>query len=157
MRIETPESLAALDAESLTYALKAGYLHAPSERFLWYSDGMQYMNHGRGLHANVGLHYWPELEHDHIVALRDISCGEELREDYGYCLAAGLGSDHWMRPLYLDHCRDHYEFLLGLKASIDPRGSSKRVGKNSRTVAISASSRIGFEITQRNPEAKHAA
>ncbi len=145
------------DDLSLRYILKAGYLHITSGKFLWYTDGMQYMNHGRGNEANVGLHYWPELEDDHIVALRDIAPGEELREDYGYCLAGGLAADHWLRPLYLACCRDHYDFLLGLRDSADLAAASMLSGRKSPTIPINSSSMIGFDITARNPEAKHAA
>ncbi len=157
MHVETRNTFGKLDGRLISYALKAGYLHPPSGRFLWYTDGMQYMNHAAGRQANVGLHYWPDLEQDHILALRDIEAGEELREDYSGCLAGGLAPDHWLRPLYLAFCRDHYEFLLGLGLAPVPSCDSGRGGRNSRTVAINASSKTGFEITARNPEAKHAA
>ena len=127
---------------------------------LWYNDGMENLNHGRGADANVGLDYWPKLKQDHIVAIRDIAPGEELREDYGYCLAAGLAPGHWLRPLYISHCPWHLEFLTRLRRQADPfygdvGGSGGAT--NSRTVAMSASSKMGFDKTARNPEAKHAA
>jgi hypothetical protein len=146
-----------LEPNTISYALKAGYLHVPSSKFLWYTDGMQFMNHAAGRQANVGLHYWPDLEDDHILALRDIEPGEELREDYAGCLTGGLGPNHWLRPLYLAFCRDHYDFLLGLELSPTLACASPRVGRNSRTVAINASSSIGFDMTARNPDAKQAA
>lgn len=161
MHLETKKSMGRLDGKVISYALKAGYLHEPSGKFLWYTDGMQYMNHASGRQANVGLHYWPDLEDDHIIALRDIAPGEELREDYAGCLTGGLGPQHWLKPLYLAFGRDHYEFLLGLGLSptipAAPLCESRRVGRNSRTVAINASSSIGFEMTALNPEAKQAA
>ena len=46
---------------------------------------------------------------------RDIERGEELREDYAFCLDGGLAPNHWMRPLYLAHAPEHYAFLLGLE------------------------------------------
>jgi SET domain-containing protein len=116
MYIADRRTLPALPPEDLRYALLAGYLHRPSGRFVWYEDGMQFMNHGSGELANVGLDHWPQrLFDDHMVALRDIRPGEELREDYGFCLDGGLAPDHWMRPLYLGHAPEHYNFLLGLQ------------------------------------------
>jgi hypothetical protein len=116
MHIRDRRSLPALMPEMLRYALLAGYLHKPSGTFVWYDDGMQFLNHGEGTEANVGLDHWPDrLLDDHVVALRDIRAGEELREDYTFCLNGGLAPDHWMRPLYLAYCPRHYEFLLGLE------------------------------------------
>lgn len=165
MRVETRESLAKLEPRTIAYALNAGYLHKPSGRFLWYTDGMQFMNHGYGRQANVGLDYWPKLKDDHIISFRDIQPGEELREDYGACLAAGLAPGHWLRHFYLSYCPRHYDFLLRLRDTGDlfcaAAGAGAEAvgggGTNSRTAAISASSKIGFERTARNPEAKHAA
>jgi hypothetical protein len=115
MHVRDRKTLPLVPPEELTYALLAGYLHPPSGKFVWYEDGMQFMNHG-GWRANVGLHYWPQqLWDDHVVALRDIAPGEELLEDYTFCLDGGLARDHWMRSLYLAHCRGHYDFLLGLE------------------------------------------
>lgn len=115
MHVCDSKTLPLLEPKLLTFALQAGYLHCPSGKFLWYTDGMQYMNHGAGARANVGLDYWPErLRDDHLVALRDIEVGEELLEDYTFCLEGGLAPDHWMRPLYLKFCPWHYDFLLGL-------------------------------------------
>ena len=94
-------SLGRLGPRQLRYALHGGYLHKPSDRFLWYTDGMQFMNHAAGPLANVGLGTWPPLREDHTVALRDIAAGEELFEDYGFWADAGLEPDHWLRPLYL--------------------------------------------------------
>jgi uncharacterized protein len=116
MYVADRRTLPALAPDDLRYALLAGYLHRPSGRFVWYEDGMQFMNHGCGAEANTGLDYWPQrLLDDHLVALRDIRAGEELREDYGFCLDGGLAPDHWMRPLYLAHAPQHYDFLLGLE------------------------------------------
>lgn len=109
------DGMAAMHPEQITFALHGGYLHTPSGMFLWYEDGMQFLNHGFGSQANVGLHYWPKLGEDHIVALRDIAPGEELLEDYTFCLDGGLAPDHWMRPFYLKHCPHHLDFLLSLE------------------------------------------
>jgi len=107
-------TLGKLSPRQLRFALLGGYLHIPTGKFLWYRDGMQFMNHS--LDANVGLDGWPpRLEDDHTVAMRDIDAGEELCEDYTFCLDGGLAVDHWMRPLYLAHCPEHYAFLLGLR------------------------------------------
>lgn len=116
MQVCDSKTLPGLPPHEITYALHAGYLHEPSGKFLYYTDGMQWLNHGSGSIANVGLNYWPSrLRDDHLVALRDIAAGEELREDYTFCLEGGLGPDHWMRPLYLQYCPSHLEFLLGLE------------------------------------------
>jgi hypothetical protein len=115
MRICSKLQLALLPPGELRFALHAGYLHKPSGKFLYYRDGMEYMNHAFGSMANVGSSSWPErVEEDHTVALRDIEAGEELLEDYTFCLDGGLAPDHWMRPLYLAHNPEHYSFLLGL-------------------------------------------
>ncbi len=115
MQVCDARTLGNLSPADLRYALLAGYLHKPSGQFLWYHDGMQFMNHALTPDANVGLWTWPKrLEDDHSVALRDIAAGEELSEDYTFCLEGGLAPDHWMRSLYLAHCPEHYAFLLGL-------------------------------------------
>lgn len=161
MHVNNRHTLALLAPETISFALLGGYVHRPSGRFLWYEDGMEFMNHGRVGRANVGLHYWPKLEDDHIVALRDIEAGEEMLENYGSCLSAGLGRDHWLRPFYLDHCPGHYAFLLHLvKSAPRDRAADQepvRDGKNCRTIAMSASSSIGFDKTARKPDAKQAA
>ena len=116
MRFADRRTLPALAPEELTFALLAGYLHRPSGRFVWYEDGMQFMNHGTGLAANVGLDHWPQrLLDDRMTALRDIEHGEELREDYAFCLDGGLAPDHWMRPLYLTHAGDSRLFVVEQK------------------------------------------
>ena len=116
MHVCDRRTLPRLEPKQLTFALHGGYLHRPSQKFLWYTDGMQFLNHGDGSEANVGLDYWPQrLRDDHLVAMVDIAPGEELREDYTFCLDGGLAPDHWMRPLYLKYCPWHYEFLLGLE------------------------------------------
>jgi hypothetical protein len=107
--------MAALTAVQLRFALHGGYLHQPSGRFLWYTDGMQFMNHRGTPEANVGLGTWPPLADDHCVALRDIAAGEELCEDYTFWSDGGLAPDHWLRPFYLAHCPEHYAFLRSLE------------------------------------------
>jgi hypothetical protein len=116
MHVCDATSLTALHPAELHFALHGGYLHKPSGKFLWYHDGMEFMNHRATPLANVGLRTWPPLVYlDHSVALRDIAAGEELYEDYMFCLDGGLAPDHWMRPLYLAYCPEHYAFLLGLQ------------------------------------------
>ena len=107
--------LAALPPQRLSFALLAGYFHHPSGRFVWYEDGMQYLNHGPGAAANIGAQDWPPLESDHTMALRDIAAGEELREDYGFWSIFRLPSDHWLHGLYRDFCPDHYAFLADIE------------------------------------------
>jgi hypothetical protein len=114
MTVLDRHSMAALDPLMLSRVLHGGYLHKPSDRFLWYSDGMQFMNHAASPRANIGLRSWPPLQHDHTVALRDIEAGEELLEDYGFWADAGLDPSHWLYPLYLAHCPEHYAFLTSL-------------------------------------------
>jgi SET domain-containing protein len=114
MRVCDADAMAALNPRQLRYALHGGYLHKPSDRFLWYTDGMQYMNHATTPRANIGLGTWPPLHDDHTVALRDIAPGEELLEDYAFWADGGLASGHWLYPLYLKHCPEHFSFLSSL-------------------------------------------
>lgn len=161
MHVCNRRALAGLQPSMLPQALYSGYLHEPSELFLWYTDGMQFMNHADEGEANVGLDYWPRLRDDHSVALRDIEAGEELREDYRNCLMGGLTPDHWLAPFYLAYCPSHYSFLLGLFASLQPSypgaGTAAGGAASLRNVAISASRNTGFERTAPNPEARQAA
>jgi hypothetical protein len=114
MRVCDRETMMSLEPRHLRFALHGGYLHKPSDWFIWYTDGMQYMNHGAGAHANVGLGYWPSVYEDHTVALRDIEPGEELFEDYGFWADGGLSPTHWLRKLYREHCPEHFAFLISL-------------------------------------------
>lgn len=160
MHVCTRTALARLEPSVLSHALFAGYVHEPSGLFLWYTDGMDYMNHADGKAANVGLYYWPALTEDHIVALRDIEPGEELLEDYRNCLRAGLDPNHWLVPLYRAFCPTHYNFLLGifgLDEPAYPAAAPLEGGRKLRKVAVSASSRIGLDRTAAKPQAKQAA
>ena len=114
MRVCDGPAMAALNPRQLRYALHGGYLHKPSDRFLWYTDGMQYMNHADGVLANIGLGVWPALKEDHTVALRDIAPGEELFEDYAFWADGGLSPTHWLHGLYVAHCPEHLAFLRSL-------------------------------------------
>lgn len=114
MRVCDADTMMALDPRQLRYALHGGYLHKPSDRFLWYTDGMQYMNHAATPRANIGLSTWPPLRDDHTVALRDIAVGEELLEDYAFWADGGLAPNHWLHRLYLEHCPEHFAFLGSL-------------------------------------------
>lgn len=105
-----------LTARERRFALHGGYLHKPSDTFLWYTDGMQFMNHRRTPDANVGLGAWPALKEDHTIALRDIAAGEELTEDYTFWSDAGIGPDHWLHRFYMAHCPEHLKFLRRLEA-----------------------------------------
>ncbi len=108
------QKLSALDPRDLRFALHGGYLHKPSGTFIWYTDGMQFMNHGTTPLANIGLGTWPPLRGDHCIALRDIAAGEELFEDYCFWSDAGLEPGHWLRRLYIEHCPEHLNFLSSL-------------------------------------------
>jgi hypothetical protein len=108
-------SLARLDAGLIRFALHGGYLHKPSDRLLWYTDGMQYMNHAESPRANVGLGRWPALTEDHTIALRDIAPGEELFEDYCFWAEDGVDPGHWLHPFYLRYCPEHLVFLDRLR------------------------------------------
>lgn len=159
MKLCDAEAMPRLSPETITFALWGGYLHKPSGMFLWYDDGMNFLNHGSGAAANVGLDYWPKLTQDHVVALRDIRAGEELREDYGFCLDGGLAPDHWLRPLYLEHCPVHYAFLLRLVLGEDAPAlrEAQAAATNWRTTEISSPSTSGLARTARKPAAKQAA
>jgi len=157
MHVCTPGSLARLAPRTIARALCAGYLHEPSGLFLWYTDGMGFMNHANAGVANVGLDFWPKLPDDHLVALRDIEPGEELTEDYRNCLRGGMDPDHWLRPHYLAHAPRHYQFLLGLFWPETITSCDIGAEMNLPTVAISAASTTGFGSTATNPEARQAA
>jgi hypothetical protein len=161
MHVCTRTALARLEAATLRQALFAGYVHEPSGLFLWYSDGMQFMNHDDEQNANVGLGYWPALTDDHIVALRDIEPGEELREDYRNCLRAGMEPDHWLAPIYRAFCPSHYRFLLGLFGREEPAYPAAAApledGAKLRRIATSASRNTGFGRTAAKPQARQAA
>lgn len=108
--------LAALTPERLAFALHGGYLHHPSGRFVWYEDGMQFVNHADAPLANIGITEWTPLEQDNCTALRDIEAGEELLEDYAFWSIFSLDSEHWLRRLYRDFCPGHHAFLMSLDA-----------------------------------------
>ncbi len=108
-------ALMALGRTKLRFALHGGYLHKPSGKFLWYQDGMQYMNHAFTPAANVGLGVWPPLKEDHTIALRDIAAGEELFEDYTFWADGGLEPGHWLHQLYAEFHPEHMAFLRSLE------------------------------------------
>jgi len=121
MIADGPEALLRLPAPVRHFALHGGYLHHPSDRFVWYTDGMQYVNHAFGDAANIGITEWTPLEDDNCTALRDIAEGEELLEDYSFWSISKLPEAHWLRRVCAEHCADHYQFLLGLDAEKDAR------------------------------------
>ena len=116
---EGPQDLLRLPRPLLAFALHGGYLHHPSDRFVWYYDGMQYVNHAPAERANIGITEWTPLRQDNCSALRDIEIGEELLEDYAFWSVAKLNPNHWLRNVYARHCSDHYNFLLRLDS--DPK------------------------------------
>lgn len=109
-----PEELYLYSSDTLNQALLGGYLHIPSSKFIWYTDGMQFINHADGALANIGTPEWLPLEEDCCVATRDIEPGEELFEDYGFWTIFNLPANHWLRLLYLEHCPQHYHFMSSL-------------------------------------------
>lgn len=111
MHVAGLPELAALSPSRLAFALHGGYLHHPSGRFVWYEDGMQYVNHAEAGRSNIGITEWTPLEQDNCTALRDIEPGEELLEDYTFWSVFSLAPDHWLRMLYEDFCPGHYAFL----------------------------------------------
>ena len=125
----------------LRFALHGGYLHKPSGQFLWYTDGMQYMNHAATPLANIGLATWPPLRDDHTVALRDIDAGEELFEDYSFWADGGLAPGP-LAPPALPRPLPRALRLPLLARDRSGRGLSRgSVGsrRKRRTVAISSS------------------
>jgi hypothetical protein len=110
--------LAALSPRRLRFALHGGYYHQPSGKFVWYDDGMHFVNHAFAPGANIGILEWTPLEEDNCTALRDIEPGEELLEDYSFWSAHGLSPDHWLHKLYLDFCPEHFRFLTELDRAL---------------------------------------
>lgn len=115
MKICGPAQLGALPPEELQFALHGGYLHFPSQKFVYYDDGMEYVNHADGSAANIGITEWTPLLEDNCTALRDIAPGEELLEDYTFWSVLHLHRDHWLVDLYRDFCPEHYMFLASLE------------------------------------------
>jgi len=103
-----------LDRETLYRALLAGYLHEPSGKFIWYTDGMQFVNHADGDAANIATPEWLPLHEDKCIATRDIAPGEELFEDYGFWAIFNLDPGHLLLDIYRTHCPEHYNFMLAL-------------------------------------------
>lgn len=106
--------LAALPQDRLQFALHGGYYHALARKFVWYEDGMQFVNHAEPGRDNIGIREWTPLEDDNCTALRDIEPGEELLEDYQFWSIFNLPAEHWLRGLYRDFCPHHHDFLLSL-------------------------------------------
>ncbi len=107
MKFVKPAELAKLPMDELRFALLGGYLHSPSQRFIYYDDGMEYMNHASGDVANIGAREWPPLLEDNCIALRDIVAGEELLEDYTFWSSIALRNDHWLTELYRRYLPSH--------------------------------------------------
>jgi uncharacterized protein len=115
MKFMNPSELAALPPDELRFALLGGYFHHPSQSFIYYNDGMEYMNHAQGRMANIGAREWPPLREDHCIALRDIAAGEELLEDYKFWSSVTLRNNGWIADLYRKFCPKHYSFLLKIE------------------------------------------
>lgn len=115
MQVSDARDLAALPLDRLAFALHGGYYHQPADRLVWYSDGMQFMNHASDGRQNAGLDHWPTIRQDHTVALRDIAEGEEIFEDYGFWAEGSFGFGGWLEPFYRKACPRHLEFLQSLR------------------------------------------
>lgn len=114
MNVSDLNDLERLEKDRLEMALLGGYLHEPTSKFIWYEDGMQFVNHAEGTFANITTPEWLPLSEDKVVACRDIQKGEELFEDYGFWTIFNLHPDHWLRQLYYKACPGHYFFMQGL-------------------------------------------
>lgn len=112
MKFARLPELTCLPADELRFALLGGYLHFPSQRFVYYNDGMEYVNHAGGSAANIGISEWTPLMEDNCTALRDIEAGEELLEDYTFWSILNLCPEHWLVNIYKNFCPEHYSFLL---------------------------------------------
>ena len=115
MKFVGPADLRRLPANELEFALHGGYLHLPSQTFVYYDDGMEYVNHAYGYVSNIGIREWTPLMEDNCTALRDIEAGEELLEDYSFWSILHLYRRHWLIDLYRDFCPEHYSFLLEIE------------------------------------------
>ncbi len=115
MKFANPAQLAALPVDEMRFALHGGYLHYPSQRFVYYKDGMEYVNHAAGQLSNIGITEWTSLMEDNCTALRDIEVGEELLEDYTFWSVLNLRRDHWLVDLYRQFCPEHFSFLAKIE------------------------------------------
>ena len=108
------DDIVSYDKVTRDKALLGGFFHEPSGKFVWYEDGMDYVNHADTPFANIAAKGWTPLEQDANYATRDIAPGEELFEDYSFWTIFNLAPDHWLRELYLRYCPQHYFFLQSL-------------------------------------------
>lgn len=115
MKFVGPADLRKLPPEEIRFALHGGYLHQPSQTFVYYADGMEYVNHAARHAANIGILEWTPLMEDNCTALRDIEAGEELFEDYSFWSIMQVRKRHWLIDLYKDFCPEHYSFLLEIE------------------------------------------
>ena len=102
------------DKETREKALLGGFYHEPSGKFVWYRDGMDYVNHADSPYANIAAKGWTPLEEDANYAVRDIYPGEEIFEDYSFWTIFNLPHGHWLKQVYLEFCPQHYFFLQSL-------------------------------------------
>lgn len=115
MKFFGPADLGRLPPDELRTVLYGGYPHLPSQTFVYFKDGMEYVNHADRHAANIGVHKWPPLMQDNCTALRDIEAGEELREDYTFWSILQLPREHWLPKIYRKHCPAAYDFLLEIE------------------------------------------
>lgn len=115
MKFVGPADLRKLPPSEINFALHGGYLHQPSQTFVYYDDGMEYVNHAAGSLSNIGILEWTPLMEDNCTALRDIDVGDELLEDYSFWSIMQVRKRHWLIDLYRDCCPEHYSFLLSIE------------------------------------------
>lgn len=114
MHVCVEADLRRYDEETRQKALVGGFYHEPSGKFVWYRDGMDFVNHADTPFANIAAKEWTPLEQDANYATRDIAPGEELFEDYAFWSIFNLPMGHWIRSVYRDHCPQHYMFMQSL-------------------------------------------
>ena len=115
MHVCDHEDMQTYDRPTLEKALLGGFYHMPSGKFVWYRDGMDFVNHADGPYANIAAKSWTPLDQDANYATRTIQRGEELFEDYGFWSIFNLPPNHWIRMMYLQHCPQHYHFMQSLE------------------------------------------
>lgn len=115
MKFLEPADLYSLPPNERRTVIYGGYPHLPSETFVYFKDGMEYVNHADPQAANIGVHEWPPLLEDNCTALRDIDAGEELLEDYAFWSVVQLRHNHWLVKLYRENCPAAYKFLLEIE------------------------------------------
>ena len=99
MHVCDAADLAALRPSELRFALHGGYLHKPSGRFLWYTDGMQFMNHRADARRQRRARH---LAAAHRGPLRRAARHRGRARNCSRTIpsgpTAGSAPSHWLRP-----------------------------------------------------------